>query len=79
MVKNERDVCSTNSRKRPWTGLSLILVTTVVSFLLLIYFGAWLATDRIDDRFADNYTATSNMNFKGNWWERSIITVCPLH
>jgi len=56
----------------PYKGLSMIIITILVSMALLIYIGADYSENRIKNRVSGN-------NSTDVWWERSFILVCPLH
>ena len=64
---------SFNSR-RPWIGLSLLASSIVFTVAVLIFFGAWFADGRIEDR-----AAASGHEVEGDWWEDGLIAVCPIH
>jgi hypothetical protein len=60
--------------KRPWLGLALLATSIVSTVAVLVFFGAWLAQDRIAAR-ADETGQSSS----GEWWEDGLIAVCPIH
>ncbi len=63
-----------DARRRPWTGLALLGGSIVFTFAVLVFFGAWFATDRIDAR-----SDALGHEAQGDWWEDGLITVCPIH
>ena len=60
--------------KRPWLGLALLATSVVATISVLVFFGAWLAQDRIAAR-AD----MTGQSSPGEWWEDGLIAVCPIH
>ena len=56
----------------PVRALGMILVTILFPFALLIYIGAEFSEYRISERSNDG----QNVDL---WWERGLISVCPLH
>lgn len=63
------------SSRRPWIGLTLLGISIFSTLAVLIYFGAWVAQDRIEARADEGAAAQS----EGEWWEDSLIAVCPIH
>ena len=62
---------------RPFKGLSLLTASVVGTFAVLIYFGAWAVSDRMEKRLAATESSVAQLEVK--WWEDSLLTVCPLH
>ena len=56
----------------PLRGLGMIFLTILFSIVLLIYIGAEFSKYRISERMKNG----QNVDL---WWERSFISVCPLH
>jgi len=61
----------------PFLGYGLIASSVIGSVALLIYFGAWAATDRIENRALASGKVTELQD--GEWWEDGLIFACPLH
>ena len=55
--------------RRPVTGISFIGITLVLTLVFLVYFGAWFAEKRLEQR--DHKEPI--------WWENTVLWVCPLH
>ena len=64
-------------RRRPILGFGLMMSTVIFTLALLIYFGAWASSDRIENRALAAGTTESHV--EGNWWEDGLIIACPLH
>jgi hypothetical protein len=64
-------------KRRPILGLGLLMATVISTLAMLIYFGAWASTDRIENRAFAAGAAESHV--EGNWWEDGLIMACPLH
>lgn len=62
------------SRRKPWLGLALLGSSIVFTLAVLVFFGAWFASDRIGARSDEAGQGTD-----GEWWEDGLITVCPIH
>ena len=62
---------------RPLTGLGLLIASVVGTFAVLIYFGAWAVSDRMEKRVAATESSVAHIEVK--WREDSLLTVCPLH
>ena len=56
----------------PLRGLGMIFLTILFSIVLLIYILAEFSEYRISERMKNG----QNVDL---WWERSFISVCPLH
>ncbi|MEK9676611.1 MAG: hypothetical protein VW271_08835 [Chloroflexota bacterium] len=61
----------------PLLGYGLIASSVIGSVALLIYFGAWAATDRIENRALASGNVSELQD--GEWWEDGLIFACPLH
>jgi hypothetical protein len=64
-------------KRRPVLGLGLLMTTVISTLAMLIYFGAWASSDRIENRALAAGTTESHV--EGNWWEDGLIIACPLH
>lgn len=53
--------------------MSSVLGTLAV----LIYFGAWASSDRIENRA--HAAGIPESQAEGEWWEDSLVFACPLH
>jgi hypothetical protein len=63
--------------RRPVLGLSVLAASAVSTLALLIFFGAWMAENRIRARAAN--TDGTDLEVKGDWWEDGLISICPIH
>ena len=60
---------------RPRLGVALLIGSALVTLAILIYFGAWAASDRVSARSETPETAV-----EGNAaWEEGLLYVCPFH
>jgi hypothetical protein len=64
-------------KRRPILGLGLLTATVISTLAMLIYFGAWASTERIENRAFAAGVVESHV--EGNWWEDGLIMACPLH
>jgi hypothetical protein len=64
-------------KRRPIVGLGLLMSSVIGSLAVLIYFGAWASTDRIEIRVLA--AEISGLQAEGEWWEDGLIFACPLH
>ena len=64
-------------KRRPILGLGLLMATVISTLAMLIYFGAWASSDRIENRALAAGTTESHL--EGEWWEDGLIIACPLH
>lgn len=62
-------------RSRPWKGLGLLLVSVLSTLAILIYFGAWAASDRVEARTASQQDSGG----ESEAWEEGLLYVCPFH
>jgi hypothetical protein len=64
-------------KNRPFLGYGLLMSSVIGTLAVLIYFGAWASTDRIENRaLAAGITESQT---EGEWWEDGLIFACPLH
>ena len=59
---------------RPVFGLGLLLVSALATLAILIYFGAWAASERVDAR--GQIDGASGQKAA---WEEGLLFVCPFH
>ena len=71
---SENESWAVVSNRRPWLGLSLLGGSIVFTIAVLVFFGAWFADGRIESR-----AAAAGAEAEGEWWEDSLISVCPIH
>ena len=64
-------------KRRPMVGFGLLMSSVIGTLAVLIYFGAWASTDRIENRVLA--AETSGLHAEGEWWEDGLIFACPLH
>ncbi|NQW20576.1 MAG: hypothetical protein HQ477_07635 [Chloroflexi bacterium] len=63
--------------RRPFVGFGLLMSSVIGTLVVLIYFGAWASSNRIENRA---YAAgTTESQIDGEWWEDGLVFVCPLH
>ena len=65
------------SGRRPWLGLGLLGGSIAFTLAVLIFFGAWLADNRINTRVSASGEGVETS--AGKWWEDGLIAVCPIH
>ncbi len=54
--------------------------SVIGTLAVLIYFGAWASSDRIENRaLAAGISESHAANAEGEWWEDGLIFACPLH
>jgi hypothetical protein len=64
-------------KRRPVIGFGLLISSLIGTLAVLIYFGAWASSDRIENRA---YAAgISETQIEGQWWEDGLVFACPLH
>ncbi len=51
--------------------------SVIGTLAVLIYFGAWASSDRIENRA--QALGISESQVEGEWWEDGLVFVCPLH
>ena len=64
-------------KRRPILGLALLTATVISTLVLLIYFGAWASSDRIENRALA--AGATEGHLESEWWEDGLIIACPLH
>ncbi len=62
---------------RPFLGFGLLMTTLIGTLAVLIYFGAWVSSDRIENRASAAGIPESQA--EGEWWEEGLVFACPLH
>ena len=63
--------------RRPIVGFGLLMSSVIGTLAVLIYFGAWASSDRIENRAMA--AGISEIQVEGEWWEDGLVFVCPLH
>jgi hypothetical protein len=64
-------------KRRPIVGFGLLILSVIGTLVFMIYFGAWVSYDRIENRA---FTAgIPETQVEGEWWEDGLVFVCPLH
>ncbi|MEE8046718.1 MAG: hypothetical protein V3T49_07760 [Dehalococcoidia bacterium] len=67
-------------KRRPYLGFGLLMSSVIGTLAVLIYFGAWASSDRIENRaLAAGMSESQAANAEGEWWEDGLIFACPLH
>ncbi len=64
-------------KRRPIVGLGLLLSSVIGTLAVLIYFGAWASSDRIENRA--HAVGSSESQIEADWWEDGLIFACPFH
>jgi len=64
-------------KRPPFVGFGLLMSSVIGTLAVLIYFGAWASSDRIENRAHAAGIAESQV--EGQWWENGLVNVCPLH
>lgn len=64
-------------KRRPIIGLGLLMSSVIGTLAVLIYFGAWASSDRIENRA--QASGISESQVEGEWWEDGLVFACPLH
>ncbi|MBT3995014.1 MAG: hypothetical protein HOF01_04375 [Chloroflexi bacterium] len=64
-------------KRRPIVGFGLLMSSIIGSLAVLIYFGAWASSDRIENRALAAGVPESQA--EGKWWEDGLMLACPLH
>lgn len=64
-------------RRRPFRGYALLASSALGALAVLIFFGAWASSDRIEDRALATGVPVSNV--EGKWFEKGLLLACPLH
>ncbi|MEX0761743.1 MAG: hypothetical protein WD333_04830 [Dehalococcoidia bacterium] len=72
------DVWTQSARRRPWLGLGLLGISIAFTLAVVIYFGAWSASEKVQARQAaevDPGAAGKDVSA----WEEGFLWACPLH
>ena len=64
-------------KRRPIVGFGLLMSSVIGTLAVLIYFGAWASSDRIENRALA--AGISEAQAEGEWWEDGLVFACPLH
>jgi hypothetical protein len=64
-------------KRRPFVGFGLLMSSVIGTLAVLIYFGAWASSDRIENRA--QAAGISESQVEGEWWEDGLVLACPLH
>ena len=64
-------------KRRPIVGFGLLMSSVIGTLAVLIYFGAWASSDRIENRALAAGIYESQV--EGEWWEDGLVLACPLH
>jgi hypothetical protein len=64
-------------KRRPIVGFGLLMSSVFGTLAVLIYFGAWASSDRIENRALAAGIYESQV--EGEWWEDGLVLACPLH
>ncbi|MBT4125090.1 MAG: hypothetical protein HOJ22_03055 [Chloroflexi bacterium] len=64
-------------KRRPMLGFGLLMSSVIGTLAVLIYFGAWASSDRIENRA--QAAGISETQVEGEWWEDGLVFACPLH
>ena len=63
--------------RRPLIGLGLLISSVIGTLAVLIFFGAWASSDRIENRALA--AGISEIQVESEWWEDGLVLACPLH
>jgi hypothetical protein len=64
-------------KRRPFVGFGLLMSSVIGTLAVLIYFGAWASSDRMENRALAAGIYESQI--EGEWWEEGLVLACPLH
>lgn len=64
-------------KRRPIIGFGLLMSSVIGTLAVLIYFGAWASSDRIENRALA--AGIYEIQVESEWWEDGLVFVCPLH
>ena len=64
-------------KRRPILGFGLLMSSVIATLAVLIYFGAWASSERIENRALAAGIPESQA--EGEWWEDGLVFACPLH
>ncbi len=72
------DMWAQSSRRRPWLGLGLLGISIAFTLAVVIYFGAWSASEKIQARqAAEGNPGVADEDVAA--WEEGFLWACPLH
>ena len=63
--------------RRPLVGFGLLISSVIGTLAVLIFFGAWASSDRIENRALA--AGISEIQVESEWWEDGLVLACPLH
>jgi hypothetical protein len=63
--------------RRPLIGFGLLISSVIGTLAVLIFFGAWASSDRIENRALA--AGISEFQVESEWWEDGLVLACPLH
>ena len=63
--------------RRPFKGLALLSSSVIGTVAVLIFLGAWASEKRIEDRAIS--IGKNPDQIQAEWWEDSLLFVCPVH
>jgi len=63
--------------RRPLIGFGLLISSVIGTLAVLIFFGAWASSDRIENRALA--AGISEIQVESEWWEDGLVLACPLH
>ena len=63
--------------RRPLIGFGLLISSVIGTLAVLIFFGAWASSDRIENRALA--AGISEIQVESEWWENGLVLACPLH
>ena len=63
--------------RRPLIGFGLLISSVIGTLAVLIFFGAWASSDRIENRAIA--AGISEIQVESEWWEDGLVLACPLH
>ena len=68
------DVNDSDKAGRPFYGVGLLVASALATLAILIYFGAWAASERVSAR-----TGVDSADGQNAAWEEGLLFVCPFH
>jgi len=63
--------------RRPLIGFGLLISSVIGTLAVLIFFGAWASSDRIENRALA--AGIPEIQVESEWWEDGLVLACPLH
>jgi hypothetical protein len=63
--------------RRPLIGFGLLISSVIGTLAVLIFFGAWASSNRIENRALA--AVISETQWESEWWEDGLVFACPLH